>query len=203
MKKYSKETVVGVFMVLGLACIGYLTIQVGDVGIIGDNSYTLNARFTRVTGLRTGSSVQMLGLEVGRVGHMRMDQEKQVAIVELRIDKGIKVYEDAIASIKTEGLIGDKFVSIDAGGGGDLLKPGEMIVETESPADIMDLVSKYAFGDVNKCGDSKKRPKAEGLRERRSGNMARCRGYLGSGDNSAGEWRNTCVRCGSYGCGCP
>ncbi len=150
MKKYSKETVVGMFVVLGLACIGYLTIQVGDLDIFGDNNYSLYARFTRVTGLRTGSSVYMLGLEIGRVGKMSMDQEKQVAIVELRVNKGIKIYDDAIASIKTEGLIGDKYISIDAGGGGGLLKAGDMIVETEAPADIMDLVSKYAFGDVNK-----------------------------------------------------
>jgi phospholipid/cholesterol/gamma-HCH transport system substrate-binding protein len=148
MKKYSKESVVGVFVVLGLACIGYLTIQIGDLDIIGDNSYSLYARFTRVTGLRTGSAVNMLGLEIGRVGNLRMDQEKQVAIVELRVNKEIKVYDDAIASIKTEGLIGDKYVSIDAGGGGGLLKAGDLITETESPTDIMDLVSKYAFGDV-------------------------------------------------------
>jgi phospholipid/cholesterol/gamma-HCH transport system substrate-binding protein len=71
-----------------------------------------------------------------------------VAVVELKINNGIEIYDDAIASIKTEGLIGDKFVSIDAGGGGDLLENGDLITDTESPTDIMDLVSKYAFGDV-------------------------------------------------------
>jgi phospholipid/cholesterol/gamma-HCH transport system substrate-binding protein len=150
MNKYSKETVVGIFVVIGLVCIGYMTLQLGDLGIVGDNTYPLLARFTQVTGLRSGSSVNMLGIEVGRVGKLTMDQEKQQAVVELRIHKGVKVYDDAIASIKTEGLIGDRYVSIDAGGGGSLLKPGDVIVETESPADIMDLVSKYAFGDVKK-----------------------------------------------------
>jgi phospholipid/cholesterol/gamma-HCH transport system substrate-binding protein len=77
-----------------------------------------------------------------------MDQDNQVAVVELKINNGIKIYDDAIASIKTEGLIGDKFISIDAGGSGDLLKNGDLITDTESPTDIMDLVSKYAFGDV-------------------------------------------------------
>ena len=84
------------------------------------------------------------------MGKLTMDQEKQQAVVELRIDKGVKVYDDAIASIKTEGLIGDRYVGLDAGGSGSLLKPGEAIIETEAPADIMDLVSKYAFGDVKK-----------------------------------------------------
>jgi len=150
MQKYSKETVVGIFVLIGLLCIGYMTVKLGDVGLFEDDTYLLTARFSKVTGLRSGSAVNMLGLEVGRVGKMAMDQDKQQAVVDLRINKGVKVYDDAIASIKTEGLIGDRYVSIDAGGSGDLLKAGDAIIETQSPTDIMDLVSKYAFGDVKK-----------------------------------------------------
>jgi phospholipid/cholesterol/gamma-HCH transport system substrate-binding protein len=150
MQKYSKETVVGIFVVIGLVCIGYMTIQLGELGIFEADTYPLVARFSQVTGLRSGSAVNMLGLEVGRVGKMTMDQDKQQAVVELRINKGVKVYDDAIASIKTEGLIGDRYVSVDPGGSAELLKPGDAIIETQSPTDIMDLVSKYAFGDVKK-----------------------------------------------------
>ena len=150
MQKYSKESVVGIFVLAGLACIGYMTIKLGDLGLFEDDTYPLTARFTQVTGLRSGSVVNMLGLEVGRVGNMTMDQEKQMAVVELRIRKGIIVYDDAIASIKTEGLIGDRYVSVDAGGSGAELKPGDIITETTAPTDIMDLVSKYALGDVKK-----------------------------------------------------
>jgi phospholipid/cholesterol/gamma-HCH transport system substrate-binding protein len=150
MQKYSKETVVGIFVLMGLACIGYMTIKLGDVNLFQDDTYALTARFSKVTGLRSGSLVNMLGLEVGRVGKLSIDQEKQQAVVELRIRKDIKIYDDAIASIKTEGIIGDRYVSIDAGGGGTLLKAGDSITETEAPADLMDLVSKYAFGDVKK-----------------------------------------------------
>mgnify|MGYP001768572456 FL=1 len=150
MQKYSKESVVGLFVLIGLACIGYMTIQLGDLGLFGDDTYPLTARFARVTGLRSGSVVNMLGLEVGRVGRMTMDQERQQAVVELRIRNGIKVYDDAIASIKTEGLIGDRYMSIDPGGSGAVLKAGDTITETEAPADIMDLVSKYALGDIKK-----------------------------------------------------
>jgi phospholipid/cholesterol/gamma-HCH transport system substrate-binding protein len=93
----------------------------------------------------------MLGIEIGRVDKLTMDQENQMAVVEFRINKGIKIYDDAIASIKTEGLIGDRYVSIDPGGGTDeLLQPGGTITETESPTDIQELISKYAFGDVEK-----------------------------------------------------
>jgi phospholipid/cholesterol/gamma-HCH transport system substrate-binding protein len=148
MKKYSKETVVGIFVVIGLICIAYMTVKLGNVGFFGENTYRLTAKFSTVTGLRVGNPVNMLGLEIGRVAQFEMDQEDQVAIVTLEIDKGYDIYDDAIASIKTEGLIGDKFISIDAGGGGDLLADGDSITETESPTDIMELVSKYAFGGV-------------------------------------------------------
>ena len=148
MKKYTQETVVGIFVVIGLFAIAYMTVKLGNVGFIGEQSYSLYAKYTSVSGLRVGSPVNMLGLEIGRAEAFKMDQENQVAVVELKINNGIEVYDDAIASIKTEGLIGDKFVSIDAGGGGDLLANGDIIADTESPTDIMDLVSKYAFGDV-------------------------------------------------------
>ena len=148
MKKYSKETVVGIFVVIGLFCIGYMTVKLGNVGFLGERTYNLEARFNTVTGLRVGNPIQMLGLEIGRVAKFTMDQDNQQAVVLLEINKGIEIYDDAIASIKTEGLIGDKYISIDAGGGGDLLENGDSITDTESPTDIMELVSKYAFGDV-------------------------------------------------------
>jgi phospholipid/cholesterol/gamma-HCH transport system substrate-binding protein len=151
MKKYAMETAVGIFVVIGLFCVGYMTVKLGNVGLLGDDSYSLFARFTSVSGLRTGSAIQMLGIEIGRVDKLTMDQENQMAVVEFRINKGIKIYDDAIASIKTEGLIGDRYVSIDPGGGTDeLLKPGGTITETESPTDIQELISKYAFGDAKK-----------------------------------------------------
>jgi phospholipid/cholesterol/gamma-HCH transport system substrate-binding protein len=148
MEKYSKETVVGIFVVIGLICIGYMTVKLGNVGFFGDSTYTLHANFNTVTGLREGNPVNMLGLEIGRVDKFTMDQENQVVKVEFKINKGIEIFDDAIASIKTEGLIGDKYVAVDPGGGGDLLADGDIITDTNSPTDIMDLVSKYAFGDV-------------------------------------------------------
>ncbi|MEJ2364934.1 MAG: outer membrane lipid asymmetry maintenance protein MlaD [Deltaproteobacteria bacterium] len=151
MKKYAMETTVGIFVVIGLLCIGYMTVKLGNIGFLGEDTYPLFARFTSVQGLRDGSSVQMLGIDIGRVQKLTMDQKRQLAVVEFRIRKGIKIYDDAIASIKTEGLIGDRYVSIDPGGASDiLLKPGGVITETESPTDIQELISKYAFGNVEK-----------------------------------------------------
>jgi phospholipid/cholesterol/gamma-HCH transport system substrate-binding protein len=148
MQKYAHETVVGIFVVIGLVCVGYMTVKLGNVSLFGDDSYTLYARFNSVSGLNVGNPVEMLGMEIGQVRGFAMDQEDLVAMVELRIKPDIKIYDDAIASIKTAGLIGDKYVSIDPGGSDDLLKPGDTITETESPVDIGELISKYAFGDV-------------------------------------------------------
>jgi phospholipid/cholesterol/gamma-HCH transport system substrate-binding protein len=150
MKKYSMETWVGIFLVVCIACVTYLTVKLGDVSIIGDASYPLFAKFTSVSGLKVGSSIEMVGMQVGRVAGFTMDQKDQVAVVELRIQNGVKIYQDAVASIKTNGLLGDKYVKIDAGGGGGLLAARGTITETEAPVDIMELISKYAFGDVEK-----------------------------------------------------
>jgi phospholipid/cholesterol/gamma-HCH transport system substrate-binding protein len=150
MKKYSKETIVGIFVVIGLFCIGYMTVKLGKIPLFGSDSYLLYARFSSVSGLRVDSPVEIGGIEVGRVEQLTIDQDKQVSVVTLRIEKGFKVYEDAVASIKTAGLIGDKFIDIDPGGGADILKTGGTITETNSPIDIEGLISKYAFGDIKK-----------------------------------------------------
>jgi phospholipid/cholesterol/gamma-HCH transport system substrate-binding protein len=148
MKKYSMESVAGIFVLIGLLCVGYMTVKLGKISLFGDDYYPLYARFSSVSGLRADSPVEIYGLDVGYIERLTIDKEKQMASVELKIRKGIKIYDDAIASIKTSGLIGDKFVKIDPGGGGDILTPGGTIIDTSSPLDIEDLVSKYVFGDV-------------------------------------------------------
>lgn len=150
MKKYKIETIVGIFVFLGLLCIGYMTVKLGKVSFLHDDSYPLAAKFISVTGLRDGNPVDIMGIEVGRVERITMDQENQQAVVYMKIRKGIKIYDDAIASIKTEGLVGDQYISIDPGGSGTLLKPNGTIMETQAPVDILGLISKYAFGDVKK-----------------------------------------------------
>ncbi len=155
MKKYAMETTVGIFVVIGLLAVAYMTVKLGHVSLLGEKTYPLYAPFTTVSGLRVGSPVDMLGIEVGRVEGISIDQKNQKAIVEIRIQNGIQVYDDAIASIKTEGLIGDKYLSLDPGGGGTLLGPGGTITETQPAVDVVDLVGKYIFGGVKKPEDIK------------------------------------------------
>jgi phospholipid/cholesterol/gamma-HCH transport system substrate-binding protein len=148
MRKFAMETTVGIFVFLGLILIGYMTVKLGHVTFFGGDTYPLYAKFTSVSGLRAGNPVKMLGMEIGRVESLRIDQEDLKAVVEFRINNGIKVYDDAIASIKTEGLIGDCYLSIDPGGGGSVLAAGGSIIETQPAVEISDLIGKYAFGDV-------------------------------------------------------
>src|SRR5512139_2359437 len=150
MKKYAMETSVGVFFLVGLLLIGIMTVKLGHVSIFGEKTYPLSAGFTSVTGLRVGSPVYMFGIEVGRVERLTMDQKNRKAAVELQIEKGIKVYDDAIATIKTEGLIGDKNLRIDPRGTGEHAKPGISITETQADLDLGEIIGKYAFGDVKR-----------------------------------------------------
>jgi len=150
MKKYSMEAVVGIFVLVGLICVGYMTVKLGKVSLFGEDTYPLYARFVSASGLRVGSSVEVYGLEVGSVKNLNIDADKQMAVVEMAVKKSLKIYDDAAATIKTSGLIGDKYVKIDPGGSGEFIKHGGFITQTSVPADIEDLIGKYAFGDAKK-----------------------------------------------------
>lgn len=150
MKKASVETAVGVFVLIGLICVGYLTIKLGKMEWFGDDYYTLDARFDSVSGLKSGALVDMAGVEIGQVADIHLDNDRQMAIVRLKIEKSVKISDDVIASVKTSGLIGDKFIKLTPGGSDRMLKSGDMIIETESALDIEELVSKYVFGDAEK-----------------------------------------------------
>ncbi|HEY3275077.1 MAG TPA: outer membrane lipid asymmetry maintenance protein MlaD [Syntrophorhabdaceae bacterium] len=154
MKKYSVETTVGIFVVVGILCVGYMAVKLGKVTVLGEDTYPLFARFGTVAGLRVGSAVDIYGIEVGRVQSLSLDGERQMALVRMDVKKGIKIYDDASATVKTAGLIGDKYIRIDPGGGGEVLKGGATITETSVPADIEDLIGKVAFGDVKKDSGS-------------------------------------------------
>jgi phospholipid/cholesterol/gamma-HCH transport system substrate-binding protein len=148
MKKYSMETVVGVFVLIGLICVGYMTVKLGKISLFGEDTYSLNARFASVAGLRVGSSIEVYGIQVGSVESLGIDDKRQMGVVVMKIDKAVKVYDDASATIKTSGLIGDKYIKVDPGGSGEPLKAGGVIAQTSVPADIEDLIGKYAFGSV-------------------------------------------------------
>ena len=148
MNKTSVEIAVGAFVLVGIACIGYLTIHLGKMDLVGGNHYILTARFQSVAGLKSGAQVELAGVQVGQVGSITLDPVQQVALVSLKIYDHVALSDDAIASVKTAGLIGDKYIDITPGGSEEVLGPGEAIADTESALDIEELVSKYVFGGV-------------------------------------------------------
>lgn len=148
MKKYSMETSVGIFVLIGLLAVGYLTVKLGKMELFGGDYYTLHARFNNVQGLKSGSFVNMAGVQVGQVADITLEVDRAIAIVDLKIDKQVPIDDFAIASIKTSGLIGDKYIKITPGGSGEYLKPGDTITDTESAIDLEELISKYIFGGV-------------------------------------------------------
>lgn len=152
MRKYSNELSVGVFVFLGLLCVAYLTIKLGDVELFENKGYTLTAKFNSITGLRQGAEIEVAGVKVGKVTAIGLVNQNGVyrANVQLRLPDDLKVYEDAAVSIKTSGIIGDKYIHLEPGGGIDsLLANGAEIEDTTSTLDIESMISKYVFGGVD------------------------------------------------------
>lgn len=148
MTKYNKQTAVGIFVFLGIVAISYMSIKLGNVTMFSDDYYTVNADFTNVAGLKVNAPVQIYGVEVGFVESITLNQKDGTAHLQLMIRKGVKLTDDAIASIKTSGLIGDKYVGISPGGVGDPVEDGGVLFDTQPAIDLEDLISKFAVGSV-------------------------------------------------------
>ena len=146
MERTRVNVAVGIFMVLGFLALAYLSVKLGRVSLFGSAGYAVTVEFPSVGGLRPGSTVEIAGVEIGRVESIGLaDYQAQVV---LRIHDGVKLQEDAIASIKTKGLIGEKYVRISPGGSETLIPPGGRLREVEAPVDFEELLSKYIFGKV-------------------------------------------------------
>lgn len=145
-----RKTAVGAFVLIGLLCVGYLTIKLGRMDLFSAAGFDVSARFDSASGLRAGADVELAGVPVGRVTAIRLDPDpmRSQAIVDIKLNQNLHLSDDSIASIKTSGLIGDKYISLSRGGSETEIKPGGTITETESPVDIETLISKYAFGGV-------------------------------------------------------
>lgn len=143
MNKLSIETAVGFFLIIGLLSLAYISIKLGDVELFGTKQYPVKAKFTNVSGLKEGSDVQIAGVKVGKVSKISLDEYN--AMVELLMNPDVKLQDDSIASIRTQGIIGDKYVKISPGGAEEYINPNGVISETESTVDIEELISKYIF----------------------------------------------------------
>ncbi len=148
MKKINFDAIVGLFVVAGFMAFVYMSLQLGEFSVFSmEKTYVLQAKFDNVSGLKRGALVELAGVNVGKVSNIALDKNDR-ALVQFQINNGVKITDDAVASVKTQGIIGDKYIKITEGGSETLLANGGMISETESAVDLEGLVSKYIFGKV-------------------------------------------------------
>lgn len=140
------EIGVGLFMLVGIFALAYLSISLGQVDLFGARGYTVHADFPTVGGLKAGAAVEIAGVPVGRVESIQLKDYQ--ARVFMHITNDIQIQTDAIVSIKTKGLIGEKFVQISPGGSDKIVPPGGRLTEVEAPVDMEELISKYIFGKI-------------------------------------------------------
>ena len=142
------EIGVGIFLVMGFVAFGWLAMQLGEVTwLSGSRTYTLYADFDNISGVKPGAEVQIAGVTIGSVTGLVLNEYDQ-ARAQLQLNKEIKLAKDSIASVKSQGIIGDKLIQITPGGDEELYKAGDVIVDTESSVDLESLISKFAFGGV-------------------------------------------------------
>jgi phospholipid/cholesterol/gamma-HCH transport system substrate-binding protein len=146
MKKIDMETAVGFFLLIGIFSLAYISVKLGNLEVFGSKGYTIYAEFDQAGGIKPGASIEIAGVSIGKVKEVNLD--KYQALLTLEINKGVKLQEDSIASIKTQGLIGEKFVQVTPGASEKYLSSGSRIRDTESAIDIESLISKYVFGKV-------------------------------------------------------
>ncbi len=146
MNKIDLETAVGFFLLIGIFSLAYISVKLGRLEVLGGKGYEVYAEFEQVGGIKTGASVEIAGIAIGKVTGMRLNDYQ--ALLSLEIDRKVKLQEDAIASVRTKGLIGEKYVLITPGGSEKIIPAGGKIRETESAIDAESLMSKYIFGKI-------------------------------------------------------
>ena len=146
MRRSTLDLGVGLFVLVGLIALGWMSVKLGRVDLIGNRGYVVSADFPTVGGLKAGSTIEIAGVEVGRVDRIVL-RDYQAHVI-MMIQPGVKLQDDSIASIKTKCLIGERYVRISPGGSDKIIPPNGRIREVEPPVDIEELLSKYIFGKV-------------------------------------------------------
>ena len=148
---------VGIFVAIGLGAIVFLALKVGNLVTVGNEpGYRLEARFDNIGGLKQRAPVKAAGVVVGRVESIKLDAKSYEAVVTLRVDRGFEFTKDTIAAINTSGLLGEVYISLDAGGDTTMLKDGERIAKTQSAVVMEKLISQFLFDKAAESGNAKK-----------------------------------------------
>ena len=151
MKKAYLEFTVGLFLAIGIGCLAWLSIELARKEFFASKGYEVQAAFSDGSGLRRGTPVVIAGVEIGRVESVGLADYE--AKVRLMIQHGVVLQSDTIASIKTKGLIGEKYIELTPGAADNHIKPGGIIRETQSAIDMEVLIGKYIQGNLAKPTD--------------------------------------------------
>jgi phospholipid/cholesterol/gamma-HCH transport system substrate-binding protein len=145
MNKMNLEMIVGLFLLAGFASFSWLAVKMGDIRFFMEDTYPVSARFISISGLKEGALIELAGVKIGKVTNIELDADEYEAVVRMNISKDVRLQDDSIASIRTAGIIGDRYIKLTPGGSEDYLGPGDEIEETESAISLEELVSKYIF----------------------------------------------------------
>lgn len=146
MKKLDAELVVGCLMLLSAGCLVYLSLRLGQLDVFAAPGYTVFADFTTAGGLQTGAAVELAGVRVGQVNHVGLSDYE--ARITMTLQSQLVLHSDARATIKTNGLIGERYVELVPGTAVGRIPSGGEIQNTESPVDIQQLIGDFIFGNV-------------------------------------------------------
>ncbi|MFZ1123038.1 MAG: outer membrane lipid asymmetry maintenance protein MlaD [Candidatus Binataceae bacterium] len=145
---WTTKLIVGLFALAGIVALAILSLRLGKIELFNHNGYVIYANFDNISGLKVGDQVEIAGVQVGKVISISLKDYR--AHVGLRINEGVHVDTDAIASIKTSGIIGDKYVSVSLGGGEHDLADGGVIRRTQSAFVLEDAIGQL----INSNGSS-------------------------------------------------
>jgi phospholipid/cholesterol/gamma-HCH transport system substrate-binding protein len=154
------EFFVGLFTAAGVAAAAYLAVGLAGLELSSKDTYLLYAEFDNISGLKYGASVEIAGVPIGVVSDISL--KDPVARVTLKLTRSIQLKDDDIASIRTKGIIGDRYVKISRGASTDYIPEGGTMTETESVIDIEDVIGKvvHSLG-----GDKDEEPKTEEVKK--------------------------------------
>ena len=160
------QLIVGIFAILGIIALAILSLSLGKLTLLPKPGYTLYASFDNISGLKTGDQVQLAGVQVGKIVQIELKDLR--ARVAMRVDDGVPIDKDAIASIKTSGIIGDKYVSIALGPSDRILKDGDTIRQTESAFVLEDAIGQL-INNGGSSGDSAKDKSSNSEKDQKPG----------------------------------
>ncbi len=153
-RKFTMEFLVGLFAMTGVGAAGYLAVGLGGLDIGASDKYEIYAEFDNISGLKNGASVEIAGVAIGAVSEIRL--KDPMALVTLRLNKSVQIRDDDIASIRTKGIIGDRYVKISRGASNMYVQPGKTMTETESVVDIEDIIGKIVHSLTGEKSESEK-----------------------------------------------